>query len=109
MRACITYHERFKQYDLGVNHPFRGDRFVKAKRFFDERSLSKSRDVHFVKPEPAEREDLLEVHLERYVDYIYELAEKGGHYDIDTPVSNRILEGALYIIGGVIEAGRCIA
>jgi acetoin utilization protein AcuC len=106
LRTCITYHEKFKQYDLGVNHPFRGDRFVKAKRFFDERGLSKSPDILFVEPEPAGREDLLEVHLERYVDHIFELAERGGYYDIDTPVSKRILEGVMYIIGGVIEAGR---
>jgi len=105
-KVLITYHEKFKQYDLGVNHPFRGDRFVKAKKFFDERSLSKMPNVQFIEPKAATKEDLLETHSKSYVNHIFKLAELGRHYDIDTPVSKRILEGALFIIGGVLEAGR---
>jgi len=108
LKTCITYHEKFKQYDLGVNHPFRGDRFIKAKIFFDEKSLSASPDVLFIEPKLATIEDLLEVHSKRYVDQIFKLAELGRPYDIDTPVSKRILEGVMYIIGGVIEAGKCV-
>lgn len=91
-----------------MNHPFRGDRFVKAKKFFDEKGLSRMPEVSFIKPKPATIEDLLKAHSKSYVDYIFELAEAGRRYDVDTPVSKRILEGALFIIGGVLEAGRRI-
>jgi len=106
LKICITYHEKFKQYDLGVNHPFRGDRFIEAKELFDEKSLPSKPNVFFIKPKAATKEDLLRVHSERYVEHIFKLAEIGGSYGIDTPVSKRILEGALFIIGGVLEAGR---
>jgi len=108
LRVCITYHEKFKQYDLGVNHPFRGDRFVKAKEFFDNKSLSKSPNVFFIEPKAATEEDLLEAHSKSYVEHIFKLAKLGRRYDVDTPVSKRILEGAMFIIGGVLEAGRRI-
>ena len=53
LRVCITYHEKFVQYDLGVNHPFRGDRFIKAKNFFDEKGLSQLPNVFYLRPKPA--------------------------------------------------------
>ncbi len=108
LKTCITYHEKFQQYDLGANHPFRGDRFVKAKVFFDEKGLMQSPDTMLIHPNPIERTGLLKVHTEEYVDLIYRLAELGKPYDIDTPVSKNIVEGLTYIIGGVVEAGTVL-
>jgi len=108
LKTCITYHEKFSQYDLGVNHPFRGDRFIKAKGFFDEKGLSQSPNVFFIRPEAATRADLLKVHSKDYVDQIFRLAEMGRPYDLDTPVSKEILEALMFIIGGDIEAGSAI-
>jgi acetoin utilization protein AcuC len=108
LRVCITYHEKFSQYDLGVNHPYRGDRFIKAKNFLDEKGLSKLPNVFFIEPKPATREKLLKIHTKEYVDQTYRLAELGRPYDIDTPVSSSILEALLFIIGGVTEAGNTV-
>ncbi len=108
MRVCITYHEKFVQYDLGVNHPFRGDRFIKAKNIFDEKGLSQLPNVFYLRPKPAELKDLLKVHDDNYVNLIFRLAELGRPYYIDTPVSESILEALMLIIGGVIEAGSKI-
>jgi len=108
LKTCFTYHEKFGQYDLGVNHPFRGDRFIKAKRFFDERGLFKSSNVFLIEPKAATRADLLKVHDEEYVDHIFHMAEHGEPYDLDTPVSKEILEALMFIIGGDIEAGSAI-
>jgi len=108
LKVCITYHEKFVQYDLGVNHPFRGDRFIKARNIFDEKGLSQSPNVFYIRPEPAERMDLLKVHDENYVNLIYRLAESGRPYNMDTPVSKSILEALMLIIGGVTEAGTAI-
>jgi len=108
LKTCITYHPKFQQYDLGVNHPFRGDRFVKAKAFFDEKGLSQSPNIFFITPNPVDRTFLTKVHTEEYVDLIFRLAELGKHYDIDTPVSRGIVDGLMYIVGGVVEAGVAI-
>ena len=108
LKTCISYHEKFGQYDLGVNHPFRGDRFAKAKAFFDEKGLTRSKGTLLIHADPIERAELLKVHAEEYVNLVFRLAELGKHYDIDTPVNKSIVEGLMYIIGGVVEAGTAI-
>ena len=108
MKINISYHYRFQQYDLGVNHPFRGNRFNKAKDFFDEKRLFSSSSVSYVEPDPANREDLLLIHSDNYVNQIFQLAEVGQPYDLDTPVSTSIVEGLMYIIGGVLKIGSSV-
>jgi len=108
LKIGIVYHEKYTQYDLGPGHPFRGDRFVNVKRFFEELGLFRLPDVATLTPVPATRQDLLSVHDEDYVDLIFRLAAASKPYDIETPVSPQILEAALLIVGGAIEAGRAI-
>ncbi|MEM2262737.1 MAG: histone deacetylase [Candidatus Bathyarchaeia archaeon] len=107
-RVVMTFHEKFKQYDLGEGHPFRGDRFVNAINFFREHGLLSLPNLTIVEPKPASKEDLLRVHDEGYVDLIFRLASEGKPYDIETPVSPQILEAALLIVGGALECGRAI-
>jgi acetoin utilization protein AcuC len=108
LKTLISYHEKFQQYDLGVNHPFRGDRFVKTKAYFDEKKLSQSAKVTFIQPKPATREDLLLAHSEQHVERIVNLAKLKMPYDLDTPVSESILEGLMLIIRGVMEVGLAV-
>jgi len=107
-RVIITFHEKFKQYDLGEGHPFRGDRFVNAGKFFEEQGLLSLSGVFLVEPQSASKEDLLRVHEESYVDLIFRLAEEDKPYDIETPVSKEILEAALLVVGGAIACGESI-
>ncbi len=104
----IAYHEKYCQYDLGPGHPFRGDRFINATRFFQKHGLFSHPNVVTVKPEPASRQDLLRVHDEEYVDLIFRLAKENRPYDIETPVSPQILEATLLIAGGAIAAGKAL-
>lgn len=105
-KVGIMFHEKYGQYDLGEGHPFRGDRFANAVKFFGEHGLLDSPNVELVAPSPASRTDLLRVHDEGYVDLIFRLAEEGKPYDFETPVSQSILEAALFIAGGTLEAGK---
>lgn len=107
-KVVITFHEKFRQYDLGEGHPFRGDRFTKVMKFFEDQGLLKLPQIVIVKPKPASREDLLRVHDEKYVDLIFRLAEKRKPYDIETPVSPEILEAAMLITGGAVECGNAV-
>jgi len=107
-KVIMTFHEKFRQYDLGEGHPFRGDRFASAMRFFESQGLLGLSEIFLVEPQPASKEDLLRVHDESYVDLIFRLAEKSKPYDIETPVSPEILEAALLIAGGAIECGKAV-
>lgn len=104
----MTFHEKFKHYDLGEGHPFRGDRFVNVMKFFREQGLLSLSKLVLIEPKSASKEDLLKVHKEDYVDLIFRLAEENKPYDIETPVSQKILEAALLIVGGAIKCGESI-
>ncbi len=108
MIVGITYHEKFSLYDLGLNHPFRGDRFAKARDFLLKQGLNRLPNVKFIKPDMAKWSDIITVHTSKYVDLIFKLAESNKSYDFETPVSASILEGLMYIIGGSISSGRSI-
>lgn len=51
----ISFDEKMKQYDLGADHPFRGDRFTNAMRFFETQGLFNRSNVVRVTPRPALR------------------------------------------------------
>ncbi|MGQ9552003.1 MAG: histone deacetylase family protein [Candidatus Bathycorpusculaceae bacterium] len=107
-RAVMTYSDKFKQYDLGEGHPFRGDRFVNSMKLFREQGLFSFSELTLVEPAPATKEDLLRVHDENYVNLIFQLAKENRSYDEETPVSPSILEAALLIEGGAIHCGKAI-
>ncbi|MEM3464544.1 MAG: histone deacetylase family protein [Candidatus Bathyarchaeia archaeon] len=106
--VLMTFHEKFKQYDLGEGHPFRGDRFINAMNLFKEQGLLNRPQLKIVEPKPVSKEELLRVHTEDYINLIFRLAEESRPYDIETPVSPSILEAALLIVGGAIECGKAI-
>jgi len=108
LKIGITYDEKYAKYDLGPGHPFRGDRFINAIRFFEEQGVFRSPNVVSLIPQPITRQELLEVHDEGYVDLIFRLGEKSRPYDIETPVSPEILEAVLLIVGGAIKSGKAI-
>lgn len=63
-KTIMTFHEKFKQYDLGEDHPFRGDRFANAMKFFESQGLFSLSQIVLVTHQPASREDLLRIHKE---------------------------------------------
>jgi len=108
LQVGIAYHEKYVQYDLGRGHPFRGDRFTNTMKLFEEQSLLQLPTLTILKPNPLSKEDLLRVHDENYVDYVFRLAAESRPYDIETPVTPAILEAALLIGGGALKIGKAI-
>lgn len=108
MKAGIAYDEKYVQYDLGPDHPFRGDRFTNTMRLFEEQGLLRLPNVIMLKQRPLSKEDLLRVHDDDYVELIFRLAAQSRPYDIETPVSPQILEAALLIAGGALKVGEAI-
>jgi len=108
-KTIMTFDEKYGQYDLGEGHPFRGDRFRNALKFFEDHGLLEQPGLLVVAPEQASKEDLLRVHDENYVNLIFRLASENRPYNFETPVSAKILEAAMLIIGGAVECGRKVA
>ena len=108
MKVGITYHEKFGLYDLGSDHPFRGDRFANVIKLFEEQGLLSLPNIILLKPTSVTERDLLRVHDKDYVDLIFRLAEANRPYDMETPVSPQILEAARLLIGGALECGKAI-
>jgi acetoin utilization protein AcuC len=106
--TTISFHEKFKSYDLGAGHPFRGDRFSDAMQYFQEQGLLSDPRVTLIQPQPASEKDLLRVHDEEYVKLIFDLAKMRKPYDVETPVTPEILEAALLICGSAIECGNTV-
>ena len=109
MRVGIAYHDKYRQYDFGPGHPFRGDRFDNALTFFRAHGLLDRPDVTLLTPDIAQFTDLRRVHDKPYLDLIFDNAAKNRAYDFDTPLSPRILEGALYIMGGAVTIGHALS
>jgi acetoin utilization protein AcuC len=107
-KITITFHEKFRQYDLGEGHPFRGDRFENVMKFFERQGLFRLSEIVLAEPKPASKKDLLRVHDASYVDLIFRLAKESRPYDVETPVSPTILEAALLITGGAIKCGNVV-
>ncbi len=107
-RVIFSFHDKFKQYDLGEGHPFRGDRFVNAMHFFESQGLFDLPQTVVFQPRPASKEDLLRVHDKEYIELIFKLAKENRPYDFETPVSPAILEGTLLISGSAIECGKAV-
>jgi acetoin utilization protein AcuC len=108
LKTVVTYDEKYAQYDLGEGHPFRGDRYINAVRFFEAQGFFKLSNVLKLSPQPAQKEDLLRAHDPSYVDLIFRLGAQSRPYDVETPVSPKILEALMLLIGGAIEAGKSL-
>ncbi len=106
--TTISFHDKFKLYDLGQDHPFRGERFSSAMEYFQEHGLLSDPRVRLIQPQPASKKNLLKVHDEKYVDLIFDLAEAHKPYDIETPITPQILEAALLICGSAMVCGKAV-
>jgi acetoin utilization protein AcuC len=107
-KTVMAFHDKYSQYDLGEGHPFRGDRFANAMKFFEDHKLFDYPDFSILSPQPIPREDLLRVHDKSYVERIFTLAKEKKAWDVETPVSPEILEAALLITGGAVECGQSV-
>jgi len=79
MTITLLYSNEVSEYDFGIGHPFRGNRY---KIFFNylKQKLRENIDYQILKAEPVTDEDLLLICSKEYIEYVsnfYELANKG--------------------------------
>ena len=83
MTIAILYREELKEYDFGIGHPLRGDRFEIFPNFL-KAHLRENGYYSFVSAESAENNDLLKICSQDYINFttdFYRAANLGLGYD----------------------------
>jgi acetoin utilization protein AcuC len=110
MKTAIIYHDDFKKYDFGSEHPFRGDRYKHLSRVFGhEAIMARKSDISFIKPKPATDSEIAFVHGGEYIKFIEFINKDGGMLTLDTPIPAGLYQFAKLFAGANILAGRLIA
>ncbi|MEF8879554.1 MAG: hypothetical protein V5A64_04095 [Candidatus Thermoplasmatota archaeon] len=100
----IVYHEDYNKYDLGVDHPFIGDKPHKTMEMLKEKKILDQ--IQQFTAKKATDEDILRVHTKKYLDQIKKLSKQGGKLSADTPVPKGIYKHASHAVGGTLLAGE---
>src|SRR3990172_8776460 len=82
MTFAVLYRRELREYDFGLGHPFRGDRYDIFPRFLREH-LSEADNYRILEAESATDEDLLLICQKDYVDFTkgyYQAANLGLSY-----------------------------
>jgi acetoin utilization protein AcuC len=108
----VIYHPGYREYSFGENHPFsplRTDMMLDLVEALGHRPST-------VEPQPATREDILDVHEDYYVRRVEELSEgkdvpdreEYGLGTPDTPAFPGMDRAARWHVGGTLHAARLI-
>lgn len=91
-------------YGFGHGHPFSPDRLGAFRRALGETTLGPR--LRIMAPVQAQATDVLRFHTSVYLDLVRERSRTGeGFLDAgDTPASPGIYEGALWVVGSVLDA-----
>ena len=116
MPVGILFSEELREYDFGPGHPFRGDRYDIFPDFL--RRCAPPTGYHVTRAPPADREDLLLICDEAYIDFTAEYFEAARlglnfpgpfyrfHSEDNRPVGRpgRVEEAARLVVGQAKEA-----
>ncbi len=101
--TALYYHPIFLEHDNGFGHPERPERLTTTLETLEEGGLLAKLDRR--EPAATTEEVVALVHPQAHIDRVRVLAEKGGgHLDMDTPVSARSYEAALFSAGAAVDA-----
>ncbi len=102
-KTALYYHPIFLEHDNGFGHPERPERLTATLEALEEGKLMQQLQLR--EPAAASEETITLVHPQVHVDRVRELAARGGgHLDMDTPVSPRSYEAALFSAGAAVDA-----
>ena len=106
--TALYYHPDLALYDLGMDHPFRGDRFEAFRQSVRSNGFEELHGFEVREAPRATDADLETVHDPRYLRRLDELARAGGHVSLDTPVNPGMLEGGRRIFGSALAAADSV-
>ncbi len=103
MKTAIFIHDIFYKHETNTYHPEKPERLKAIQERLENRNLL----TQFVKLKEryATKEEISLVHHPSYIDYVENLAKKGGGYlDGDTPISRDSFTSAILAAGSGLEA-----
>ncbi len=110
--AAVIYHPAYRRYSFGDDHPFSPRRIDMVLDLI----RAMGHPVEHVEPEPATRNDILDVHADYYVARVERLgagevvadSEAYGLGTPDTPAFEGMDEAARWLVGGALHGARLI-
>jgi acetoin utilization deacetylase AcuC-like enzyme len=98
----ITRHPIYLQHDMGPWHPESPKRLEAIYNMLDEPDMASR--FALIEPRPATREEIEEIHTQRYFDIVEASRGRRIQLDPDTSTSEQSFDAALMAAGGTIEA-----
>ena len=106
MKVGFVYDPIYLEHDTG-QHPENARRLEAIMAHLERTGLKPQ--LVSIRPRAATVAELALVHDERHIEYVRNVAQRGGGWlDFDTVVSPRSYEAALYAAGGVIRATEAV-
>ena len=106
--TALYYHKDLALYDLGVGHPFRGDRFEVFRQSVRGGGYESLLGFEVREAPRATDEELRTVHDPAYLERLERLAASGGNVSLDTPVNPGMLEAGRRIFGAGLAAADSV-
>lgn len=106
MSVGLVYDPIYLEHDTG-HHPEKADRLKETMAALEREELLKK--LVSLAPRPATAEEVALVHSRDYISWVEQYAGKGGGWlDMDTVMSPRSYQVALYAAGGAIRAAEAV-
>ena len=106
MKAGMVYDPIYLEHDTG-DHVENSQRLVAAMSYLKETGIEEK--LTCLPSRPALLEELAMIHTTEYISYVKSKAEKGGGWlDLDTVISQKSYEAALYAAGGLMVAVEAV-
>src|SRR5437763_7669282 len=100
--VALFYHPTFLEHDSGYGHPESPARLRAMLAALRERGI---REDDQIAPQAVDLGLLAQVHDARYIAAVEQVAQRGGSYwDLDTFISSRSYEAAIYAAGAAVDA-----
>lgn len=103
-RIAIVYHEGIADYDFESEPTIGGKKFPNYLELLKSRRLLKRFRIEIIEPKIADRDDLLLIHSEDYIDRVEEIGKNHAHLDEDMPLTPALVRAAKLIVGAALKA-----
>jgi len=108
-RIAIVYHKGIADYDFESDPTIGGKKFPHYLELLKSRGLLKRFRIEIIEPKTADKEDLLLIHSEEYIDRVEKIGNERAYLDEDMPLTPALVRAARLIVGAALKAGELVA
>lgn len=108
MTTGIVYHPSYLLHEQSPSHPERRERLSYTLDQLEEEGIFALDTISLITPQPATRDDVLQVHSPEYLRFLEETSVSGGILDADTYVPKDLIHDALLAAGGAITGADAV-